>query len=139
MRRSSTRDTTEVSFDSSTIRHRCGQCRSHAAHRSMQSPDPTCPLLTFSVVEQTSHRKGLLAPKHQTMSQISTRRSYQAAYDKRPLTDTGDGVGHVISYCSHEVLENTSRSHFVSFHPQCPTCEQDGFARQYTSSSLTQE
>ena len=69
----------------------------------------------------------------QTISPVSTRRSYQAAYNKSPLTDIADIVGANAS--SLTVVAKSFKTHrdltSLLFHPSCPTCEQDGFARRY--------
>ena len=65
-------------------------------------------------------------------SPVCTRRAYQAAYNKSPLTDTGGGVGANTSPLTVVAKSlRTHRSHFVSFHPSCPTCEQEEFGRKY--------
>ena len=64
---------------------------------------------------------------------LSTRRSFQAAHKRTLLTDIGDGIGakYIVSHCRRNIRQDTSRSHFVSIHPSCPTSEQDFFSWRY--------
>ena len=92
-------------------------------------PSGSCPLEGRAHI---SSEESVCMSAH-TRSPASTLRSYQAAYNKSRLTDTGDGVGANTSSLTvvAKSFRNTSRSRIVSCHPSRPTCEQDGFARRY--------
>ena len=113
MRGSSTWDTTRVSFDSCTNRHRSSLPRlkpmcsvSFPARNSVKSrlavrmpfiapcslqihPSRSCPVGGRANISQDESA----CMKAHTRSPVSTRRSNHAAYSNSPSTDSGDGVG----------------------------------------------
>ena len=107
MRGSSTWDTTRVSFDSCTNRHRSSLPRlkpmcsvSIPARNSVKSRLAVrMPFIAPCTLQIHPSRRANISQdesycmKAHTRSPVSTRRSNHAAYSNSPRTDNGDGVG----------------------------------------------